>query len=232
MAERSAPSATLPPMWLRAACGLIAGIVVVAASWDASDLGESHRRWAVVATIAVAVAVGVALPRARELMPAPGMMPFVIGTSLVAIYGCVPETGQIPEMAVVVVVVTLIEVASRSSLAIGWHGATAALVMWAGLYGATGQQRAIVGALFAFWPVVIVPLVTMLRPSLAEARQIVRWTVAGIASVAAVIVARTGALQPRLRPAVVSVLQLAGISAALAIAVAIVGPRVVKASRP
>ena len=72
--------------------------------------------------------------------------------------------------------------------------AVVGLVMWSGLFGATGRESALVGALFAAWPLVLV-LTGVGSPVVA----------AGLGSVAAVAVARTGALQPTVRPALSAV---------------------------
>lgn len=208
---------------LRWAIGATAGVLVVAACWKASSLGDRSRTWAVVAIIGVAIVVADSLPEAQRLMPRPGMVPFVIGNSLAAMYGCVPETGQIARVAVVVAAVVVIELVSRRPPLVSWHAALVALVLWAGIFGATGRQSALVGALFAFWPVVIVPLVALLRPSLATTAEPVRWIIAGIGAVASAVVSRTGALQPTIRPALRAVVAAGGVSLVVALLVAIIG---------
>jgi hypothetical protein len=80
------------------------------------------------------------------------------------------------------------------------------LVMWSGLFGATGRESALVGALFAAWPLVLV-LAGVGSPVVA----------AGVGSVAAVAVARTGALQPTVRPALVAVAVAVFVSLAAAV---------------
>jgi hypothetical protein len=97
-------------------------------------------------------------------------------------------------------------------------------VLWSGLYGATGRESAIVGALFAFWPLVLVVLVCH-RPGRPQPRPVVRWAVGLIGGIAAVAVARTGALEPTIGPALVAVAIALPASLAVALLVDSLSPR-------
>ena len=185
------------------AFGAVAGCVVVWRSWDASSL--SQHRWAAIGTLLVMIAVTLALPRLTKRLRAPGHVPAVIGVVQFAIYCCVPETGQIGETVVVVIMVIAIELAVGRSLPWWLHSTAAAIVLWSGMFGATGRPSALIGALFASWPIVLVAV--MPRRS---------YVIAAIGSIAVIAVARTGALQPTASPAVVAVAIAAPISVLLA----------------
>jgi hypothetical protein len=209
---------------VRWAIGLAGGALVVAASWNASDLGTSPNWWAAIGTMVVAVVLAEALPLAQQLMPTPGAVPAALTATAAAVYGCVPETDQIPPIGVFVVALVLVEVVTRRRLRLSWHAGASLLVLWAGIYGATGRQSALVGALFAWWPVVIVPLAAAVFPSVAVARrEPTRWVVAAVGAVAALVVARTGALQPTITPALVAVAVAVAASCTAVTALAVVG---------
>lgn len=198
----------------------------MASSWRASNLGTSPNWWAAIGTIVVAVAVAECLPIAQRLMPAPGAVPGALTATTAAVYGCVPETDQIPPIGVFVVGLVFVEVVTRRRLRLSWHAGAALLVLWAGIYGATGRPSALVGALFAWWPVVIVPLAAAVFASLAVARrEPTRWLVAAVGSVAALAVARTGALQPTIAPALIATAIAAAASCAAVLALVAVGRR-------
>ncbi len=84
------------------------------------------------------------------------------------------------------------------------HVVAIGIVLWSGLYGATGRESAIVGALFAFWPLVLVVVVCH-WPGRPQPVPVTRWIIGLIGGVAAVAVARTGALQPTIGPALLAV---------------------------
>lgn len=167
----------------RRALGAGIGLAVVIATYGASGFGVSSRWWAAAATVAVAVALADLLPAVRQLLPIPGVAPLTIVAALVAIYLCVPETDQIPVAAILPIGVVLFELIGRRQVGPEWYAVAAASVLWAGMFGATGRQSALVGALFAWWVVALLPLVHAIRP-MPPGR---------VGSTAAVIVAMIGA---------------------------------------
>jgi hypothetical protein len=189
---------------LRVSSGVAAGAWVVWRSWDASHL--SDRSWAAAGTMLAMAAVTAVLPVVRRRLPAPGAVPALIGVMQFAIYACVPETDQIPRVALIVVALGAIELGSRHVVPWWVHGVVAAVVLWSGIFGATGRESALIGALFACWPIVLVALV----PGNAL-------VAAAVGSIAAVAVARTGALEPTPGPAVVAVAIALPVSALLAL---------------
>jgi hypothetical protein len=149
----------------------------------------------------------------------PGEVPGLLGLTAIAIYGCVPETSnQMPAVGVMLAALFLIELVARAPAAPLVHLVAAGIVLWSGLYGATGRESAIVGALFAFWPLVLVLLVCHL-PGREQPRPVVRWVIGLIGGVAAVAVARTGALEPTIGPALVAVAIALPVSLAAALLV-------------
>ena len=214
-----------PRSWEVRAWGLVAGLTIVVTVWWRSGLASHGRAWAAIATVVVALVVAEALPVARRLLPTPGVLPFVIATSAAAIYGCVPETSdQMPLIGALVIMLIAVEVLYRRQIHIGFHGLVAAMVLWSGIYGATWRQSALIGALFAMWPILIVPAVTLVVRRLTRTAEPVRWLVAGLGMAAALIVARTGALQPTAGPALVAVSVWAGASLVLACGIAAMAP--------
>ncbi|CAN5387004.1 hypothetical protein BH23ACT3_BH23ACT3_20830 [soil metagenome] len=197
-----------PPRRRRAVVGTLVGIggalLVLRESWTASNLGHPSRVWAVGGVVAMALALTWALPSLRRLLPRPGDAPLAVAGVLAVIFLCVPETDQILRVALVVTVVIIAEGVARQPFPLLLLGAVAAYVMWAGIFGATGRQSALVGALFAWWPVLILPLLTLRMPRLADTGTWVRGGIVAIGGVAAAAVARTGALQPTMPPALLA----------------------------
>ena len=151
----------------------------------------------------------------------PGEIPALLGLTAIAIYGCVPETSnQMPAIGVMLASLFLIELVAREPSAPIVHAVAAAIVLWSGLYGATGRESAIVGALFAFWPLVLVVIVCH-WPGRDLPRPVTRWVIGLIGGIAAVAVARTGALEPTVGPALLAVAIALPLSLAVALAVAL-----------
>lgn len=120
-----------------------------------------------------------------------GFVPALLLGCLGSIYLCVPETDQVKPIAAALVAAALAELVMRRSLPWQLYAILLPLVLWAGLYGATGRDSATIGTWFSMWPLVLVVTLPRRREWAA---------VVGIA--AAVIVARTGALQPTAAPAI------------------------------
>lgn len=139
----------------------------------------------------------------------PREYPFLLALAAIAIYGCVPETGQMPTIGMLVAGLFVIEVVTRLPSAPVVSLTATLIVLWSGLHGATGRGSAIVGAWFAFWPIVLVTLAALL---LGPLRAPVRWTIGLIGGVAAVAVARTGGIEPTVAPALVAVVVAAPVS--------------------
>jgi hypothetical protein len=175
----------------RRALGAGIGLAVVIVTYGPSGLGDSSRWWAAAATVLVAVALADLLPAVRQLLPIPGVAPLTIVAALVAIYLCVPETDQIPVAAILPVVVVALELVGRRQVGLEWYAVSAASVLWAGMFGATGRQSALIGALFAWWAVALLPLVHAARPIPTKVAAV---AVAAIGAIAVVVMARTGGI--------------------------------------
>lgn len=183
----------------RLGAGAATGVAVVALTWDDSRLGDPGHRWAIVAAVIVATLVGGLLEPVGRVLPRAGSFPLLLVPVLAATYACVPETDQTRPLAAALGASIVVEVIARGSLPWWWHGALAALVLWGGIYGATGRQSALVGALFAWWPVLLVGALALVAPRSGE---VAAWAVALVGSAAAVWMARTGGLEPTREPAV------------------------------
>jgi hypothetical protein len=138
----------------------------------------------------------------RRVEFAPGELPVLLGWAAVAIYGCVPETDQMPTIGALVAGLFVIERVTRLPSALPIQVVAAAIVLWSGLYGATGRGSAIVGAWFAFWPLLVMVALAVVAEPLPLR---VRWTLGACAALAALVVARTGALATTTSPALAAV---------------------------
>ena len=144
--------------------------------------------------------------RSRRSIRQPGVVPMALASSMAAVYGCVPETDQIPPAALCVVHRAADRARHLACPADSCGSPVSArLVLVTGLYGATGRQSALIGTLFAAWAFVLLPVIELIRPSTRDTPEPIRWVVAGIGSVGSIAVARTGALEPTAAPAIVAV---------------------------
>jgi len=176
---------------------------MVALTWH--DAGFDGSNGPVAGAIAVVV-VGAAMfspTRIRTALPQPAAVPTVLGCSWSAIFACVPETSdQMFHVAAMLVVLGGSELLLRATLPWWVHSAATAVVAWAGLYGSTGRPSAIVGALFALWPLVLPAITVMLVPRLALAPAWTTWVIVAFGTSASWMTARSGALGSTVAPAV------------------------------
>jgi len=187
----------------RRAIGAAIGLAVVVTTYGPSGIALSGRQWAAVVAIGIAVAIAELLPSVRALLPIPGVAPLTIVAVLVAIALCVPETDQVPVAAIIPVAVVLMELVGRRQMGVEWYAIAAASVGWAGLFGASGRQSALIGALFAWWAVLLLPIVQILWPLRRSSRDeqpgadratLKAVLIAVIAGFAASLMARTGGI--------------------------------------
>jgi len=136
------------------------------------------------------------------------------------VYGCVPETDQMREVAVVVLAGLLTALALRRPLPTPAVLAAAGFVEWSALDGATGQARALAGGLFA-----LTPLVAMAVVARTEAAPRAVWAVGGVWAVAAAAMARTGGIATSLPPAVSAALLCAAVATAVSAALCFLSRR-------
>ena len=197
---------------------VVGGCALVGSAWGVSFGGRSLS-WAALLALLVAVAMWWAAPRAHEALPSWGAAWWVLLGSAAAVYGCVPETDQMREVAVVVVAGGVAEVLIRRRLPTPALLAAMALVEWSALYGATGQGRALVGGLFALTPLIAVAVVGHVAGHVASPP--VRWLPsagAGVWVATALVVARTGGIATSLSPAVMAAAVGGSVAAALSAA--------------
>ena len=186
---------------VQALLAALAGLAIARASWPASFEGRSSNWWAVGVAMVLTVALWWAVPRLRVASPMPSSRWGLFAGSAFAVYACVPETGQMTEVAFVIVAAAVAEVLRQRLLPVPAEAAVAGLILWSALFGATGRPSALIGGLFALVPLVAVPAVRSARPALASAALPWRWAVAVVWIGAAVAVARTGGISRNAAPA-------------------------------
>ena len=212
-----------PPVRVRALFGLVGGLVIVWRAWDDSDLGGSTNRWFVPLIVGVAVALALVLPATQRVLPVPGLLPAFLGGSAVAVYLCVPETNnQMPTVFALVVVLVLMEFVGRARLPLLLHTFLALVVLWSGVYGASGRPSALAGTLVAVWPPMLIGVVALVRPRFERVPLVIRLAVCGLAVAASFAVSRTGALEPEIEPALVASAVAVVSTAVVALVVALV----------
>lgn len=202
--------------WVVATAGAGA---LVASVRDASFAGRDNG-WAIGAAVAVALAGRWAVPHVRGALAGGGCWWVLLG-SVAAVYGCVPETDHLREVAVVVALGGAVEVLCSRQLPAPALVAAFALVEWSALFGATGQARAIAAGLFALSPLVAVAVVAALAPGRGRPPAAwLPWAVGTTWVLAALVVARTGGIATSLPPSTRAV--LAGTVAAALVSAALV----------
>lgn len=190
--------------------GLIVGVAVVVALYRDATAGTVAPRWALVAEVLVASTAVASVAHSR-VGERPVWVPLMLLGSCLAVYLCVPETSdQMATVGTVVAVAIVIEMVVRRALPIALHAALIGVVLWAGMYGASGRASAYVGALFALAPELLAGLVTR-----REALVLIT------ALLATIVVARTGALERTIGPALVA----AGIATGVCLLAVVVGRR-------
>ena len=188
-----------PPAHSRArgaAAGAVAAAAAAAIAWSASSLGEPPHRWVVVAVLVGGAGFGATIDDVRDSIGTPGVLPLAVVAAAAATYGCVPETDQMTEIGITAALVVVVELVIRRPLPSVWHGATSALVLWAGLYGATGRQSALLGALFACTIIPLLGVVLAIAPHFAHVTEAWRWIVLACGAISASAMARTGGIAP------------------------------------
>ncbi len=188
------------PIIGRLALAVVGAVALTLSAWGASFDGRSLS-WAVVLAIVVAIAMWWAAPLAHAALPSWGAAWWVLLGSAAAVYGCVPETDQMREVAVVVAAGGIAEVLTRHRLPTPALLAAMGFVEWSALYGATGQGRALVGGLFALTPLIAVAVVTTVGTGAKRAAPL-PYAVVVVWVATALVVARTGGIATSLTPAV------------------------------
>lgn len=206
------------------------GAVLVRACWHASFIGRPNG-WAAVAVVCLTVGLWWAIPVVHRAIRTPGATWALMGGCAAAAYGCVPETGQLREVGLVLGCGGVAELLRWRQLPVPTLAAAAALVLWAATFGATGVPRALVGGLFSVVPVVGTAAIVSLgrlrvrapqpprepttrepttrqtpsRQQFVTGSEVAAWAVASVWVVTALVVARTGGIAGSLRPALLSV---------------------------
>ena len=198
---------TVPPERDLAVASALGALAVVL-SFPLTDLGGGAVRSASLATIGVALLVGASLPPTRSALP-PVIAPLPLAAALLAVALCVPDTDQIPFAALVVALPLVVELLTRRRSDLVWYAAAAAVIAWAGLAGSAGRASALVGALFAWWAIVIVEVVRRILPGMSAGATS---ATAALGAVAVVVMARTGGIADSGAVALVVAVVIAGVS--------------------
>jgi hypothetical protein len=205
------PTIDIDPTSVHRAAGAAAGLTIVALTWNVNSFSGPGRQWAAAATILLGAVLVEALPILRRALPWPGASPATLLAALIAAALCVPETDQFPVAALLPGMLLVAELTGRRQLGLEWYAVAAASVAWGAVFGASGRQSALVGAMFSWWPVLLPVGVLVLvesQPSRCPshaARRRVSAIAAAVGAVAAMVVARTGALADTGGPAVLAV---------------------------
>lgn len=205
------------PSGLRVGAALVtAGVILGLSRWD---LGDGTWIWAVPATVAVALLLTWLIEAVRVLLPAGWVSGLLVAITAI-VYACVPETDHIAWIAALPFTIALLELGLRRHLPFGWSYGAAGAVLGAGVYGATGRDSALVGTFFAWWPLALLVIVVILIPAMGSASKFVLAGIVLIGGIAASWVARTGALQPTIGPALRAVAIAAPVSLVVALGIA------------
>jgi hypothetical protein len=201
----------------RRAIGAGLGMLIVVLTYGASRYEDPDRWWAAGGAVVIGVALADRLVDVRALLPTPGVAPLTIIAALAAVFLCVPETDQLPIVALVPVALVVLEIVERRQMPIEWYLVAAAAVGWGAMFGATGRQSALAGALFAWWAVLLPGFISLgwrvkSTPSALA--------IAGLGAVAAVVMARTGGIADTWSVVFVSAVACGGISLLAAVAIA------------
>lgn len=215
---------TARPVIVRLLAGVITALVVVWISRGELD----PLRATVPAVVLAGTVLAWSIHAAGTQLPA-GSVPLLVLAAAAATYGCVPETDPLLQLAPVAGLSMLVEVAARRPLGFPAWWAAAGLVFWAGVHGSSGRASALVGALTAWWPLVLLAVIGQLRLLPGDRR--LRLALAMPAVTATLIVARTGALERTVEPALRAAAVWCGASLAATAAVAI-GLRATARARP
>lgn len=215
---------TARPVAVRWLAGAATALVVVWISRSELD----PLRATVPAVVAVGAVLAWSIHAAGTQLPVGGV-PLLVLAAAAATYGCVPETDPLLQLAPVAGLALLAEFSGRRPLGFPAWSAVAGLVFWAGVHGSSGRASALVGALTAWWPLVLLAVIGQLR-LLPDDRRL-RLALASPAVAATLIVARTGALERTVEPALRAAAVWCGASLVATAAVAL-GLRTANRVRP
>jgi hypothetical protein len=148
----------------RYAIGAAIGLAVIATTYSAAGYGQNGYQWVAPVTLAIAIALVDVLAHVRRLLPFPGVAPATLLAVMIGMYLCVPETGQIRVAVIFPLLVIALEVFGRRQVGLEWYAVAATAVFWAGMFGTAERPSALVGALFAWWAILLVGAINLLRP--------------------------------------------------------------------
>ncbi len=131
----------------RLALSVAVAAAATISAWNAS-FTSSSRWWAIAIIVLAALGFGATWPHLGSVIGRPLLAAGNLAT-LAVVYSCVPETDHIVAVAATAAIVVLFEFSGTFPVTASWYVGVVFLVVWAGLFGATGRPSALVGALFA-----------------------------------------------------------------------------------
>jgi hypothetical protein len=191
------------------AIGVGGGLIIVVLVYASAGFGDIERVWAAAATLLLGLMLGEVLTNLRSQIGTPGAVPGALLAVLLAMYLCVPETDQFVVAALIPLALLTLELVRREQFGIEWYAVAAFSVAWAGMFGASGRQSALVGALFAWWPILLPWMISRLTGVRSRRSVIVSMT---MGAVAALLFARTGGISDSGVTAALVVVALAAVS--------------------
>ena len=197
------------------------GMLIVTSSWSAT-FENRNLDWAAALVVVIAVGLGWAVPILYDSFSTPMYSWVVIAGCLGAVHVCVPENGQTTEIGLLVACAGVAELLTRRRLPLPVWAAGATAVLWTAVYGASGQNRAMIGGLYAVGVLIAMSFVLRDRKTDRRPTESRRWLVALVWLAAAWTVARTGGVADTATAAWVSVAIATVVAGALAVPIGFV----------
>ena len=182
--------------------------LVLALSFPVTSLSDAGNLWISPSVLAVSAMLSWAVPRLVSVS-APGVGGLTVLFALLGIGASVPETGAVPLAALVIATFLAFELAVRRHVDAVWYVAVIGVTAWSGLAGSNLRPSAVVAAIFAWWAVLVVPVVGLITP---YSRRIQPLAVALVGGVAVVVMARTGGVSDSRSEALLAALVAAAVS--------------------
>ena len=190
--------------------GVGGAFIIVALVYTPAGFRDVERVWAAAGTLLLGLVLGAALTEMRSRVDTPGVVPGGLLAVLLAMYLCVPETDQFLVAALIPVSLLVLELVRREQIGVEWYALAAFSVAWAGMFGATSRQSALIGALFAWWPILLPWMISRSTDARSRNSTMVLMTVGALG---ALLFARTGGISDSGVTAALVVVAIAAISA-------------------
>ena len=187
-----------PPRTLR-----VTALIALGAWLVAANIGiPLHQRWAAPLAFVAIVATAIGAPEIERRL-SPGAVWLLVLATIGGIYSCVPETGHLQPLAVLVGLLAVFEAATTSRVPPGLLCAGAGVLGWSVAYGGTYRSSALVGGFASFGILTIAPLLRFAaRPGRPNHPHLGSLLLVGVQGLAALGISRTAGLATTSRRAV------------------------------